>query len=400
MVMAATALGIDLMLPAFGSMRIDFGLPPDSTAVTGTVTTYFLGLALAQVVYGPLSDRFGRKPVLYFGLVLYAVSALVSALAPSLGVLLIARFSWGLGAAGPRVMALSIVRDVFAGDRMARAMSFIMAIFILVPVVAPSLGALITVVADWRWVFGFCVIFGISLALWSRRLPETLRPEHTREFRFRPILAAARIVVSNRATFGYTLALTALFGVFMSYLASSEIIFTETFDRGAQFPFIFGGLALAMGGAVLANTAVVMRFGPRRVVHGVLLIYLVAAAAMTVLVAISGGKPPFWPFIIGLGVLLSSHGLLIPNANTVAMDPMGEVAGTASAVIGTVTTAGGALLGAALDSRFDGTVTPITLGFLGLGLVATLIVLWVERGKLFRPLPSPASIASPGSHVT
>lgn len=400
MVMAATALGIDLMLPAFGSMRIDFGLPPDSTAVTGTVTTYFLGLALAQVVYGPLSDRFGRKPVLYFGLVLYAVSALVSALAPSLGVLLIARFSWGLGAAGPRVMALSIVRDVFAGDRMARAMSFIMAIFILVPVVAPSLGALITLVADWRWVFGFCVIFGISLALWSRRLPETLRPEHTREFRVRPILASAKIVVSNRATFGYTLALTALFGVFMSYLASSEIIFTETFDRGAQFPFIFGGLALAMGGAVLANTAIVMRFGPRRVVHGVLLIYLVTAAAMTVLVTINGGKPPFWPFIIGLGVLLSSHGLLIPNANTVAMDPMGEVAGTASAVIGTVTTAGGALLGAVLDSRFDGTVTPITVGFLGLGLVAMLIVLWVERGKLFQPLPSPASMASPGSHVT
>jgi MFS transporter, DHA1 family, multidrug resistance protein len=192
--------------------------------------------------------------------------------------------------------------------------------------------------------------------------------------------------VSNRQTAGYTLALTALYGVFTSYLASSEIIFGETFDRAAQFPLIFGGLAAVMGLAMLANARVVGRVGARRLAHLVLVFYVGAAGVLAALAWRTDGVPPLALFLLGLAVMLVSHALLIPNFNTIALAPMGSVAGTAAAVIGTVPTAVGALLGAVLDRSFDGTVLPIAVGFLGYGALALLLVLWAERGRLFRPL--------------
>lgn len=383
--MALSALGIDVMLPAFGDIRQGFGLPPDSTAVARIVTAYFLGLAAGQAFYGPFADRFGRKPVLYVGFSIYAAGALSSTFAPSLGLLLVFRFVWGLGAAGSRVVVLSMVRDTWSGDRMARAMSFIMAIFVLVPVAAPSLGAAIVTVLDWRWVFAFCAVYVTAMAVWARRLPETLHPEFRIDrLRLDRVVRAARLVLTNRLTMGYTFALTALFGVFTSYLASSEIIFSETFGRGDQFPIIFGVLAAFMGIAMLTNGAVVSRLGVRRLVHGVLLGYVGAAGVLAVFVVAHEGRPPFLPFTAGLGLMLVMHALLLPNVNTVAMDPMEEVAGTAAAVIGTISTALGALFGSILDAAFDGTATPISLGFVGFGIAALLFVTWAEQGRLLR----------------
>jgi DHA1 family bicyclomycin/chloramphenicol resistance-like MFS transporter len=385
--MALSALGIDVMLPAFGDIREGFGLSPDSTAVARIVTAYFLGLAIGQAFYGPFADRFGRKPVLYVGFSIYAAGALSATFAPSLGLLLFFRFVWGLGAAGSRVVVLSMVRDTWSGERMARAMSFIMAIFVLVPVAAPSLGAAIVSVLDWRWVFAFCAVYVTVMAVWARRLPETLHPEFRIDrLRLDWVTRAARLVLTNRVTMGYTLALTALFGVFTSYLASSEIIFSETFGRGDQFPVIFGVLAAFMGVAMLTNGAVVSRFGVRRLVHGVLFAYVGAAGALAFFVVSHEGRPPFLPFTVGLGLMLVMHALLLPNVNTVAMDPMDEVAGTAAAVIGTISTAFGALFGSMLDGAFDGTATPISLGFVVFGVAALLLVTWAERGRLFRPL--------------
>lgn len=383
--MALTALGIDMMLPAFAVIREGFGLQPDSTSVARIVTAYFFGLAVGQVFYGPFADRFGRKPVLYVGYSVYALGAILSTVAPSLGLLLAFRFLWGLGAAGPRVIVLSAVRDTYSGDRMARAMSFIMAIFVLVPVVAPSLGALIVAVAHWRWVFAFCAIYVAVMAVWSRRLPETLHPEFRMDgLRLDRILRAARLVLSNRLTMGYTLALTSLFGVFTSYLASSEIIVSETFGRGDQFPVIFGILAAIMGAAMVGNGAVVSLVGVRPLVHGVLVTYVAGAAVLALWVASHDGRPPFLPFMAGLAVMLVCHALLIPTVNTVAMEPMEAVAGTAAAVIGTVSTAFGALFGSLLDAAFDGTVTPISFGFFGFGAAALALVSWAEHGRLFR----------------
>jgi MFS transporter, DHA1 family, multidrug resistance protein len=394
--MALAALGIDLMLPAFPEIRAGLGQPPDSTAVAGIVTTYLLGLALGQLVYGPVSDRYGRRRALYLGYGVYALGALASTIAPDLSVLLLARFVWGLGAAGPRTVTLAVIRDSFEGDRMSRAMSFVMAVFILVPVLAPTLGAALVRVVSWRWLFAVCFVAAVAMALWALRLPETLRDEHRlADLRFGRILASAREVVSHRQTAGYTLALTALYGVFTSYLASSEIIFGRTFGRAGSFPLIFGALAGTMGLAMLANARAVGRVGARRLSHLVLVFYVGAAGLLAGLAWVTDGRPPFWLFVAGLAVMLMSHALLIPNFNTIALAPMGHIAGTASAVIGTVPTALGALLGALLDRAFDGTVLPVSFGFLGYGVLALLLVLWAERGRLFQPLVVRAPVPPP-----
>jgi len=391
MAIALTALGIDLMLPLFPAMRSDLGLPEGSTAVGGLVTTYFLGLAIGQLLYGPLADRFGRKPALYLGFGIYGVGALAAALSPTLSWLLVARFVWGFGAAGPRVITLAIVRDTFDGERMSRAMSSIMAVFILVPVVAPSLGALVGGLIGWRWLFGFCLLASIAVTLWSRRLPETLAPEHRLELRFGRIARAARFVTGNRTTVGYALALTVLYGSFISWLGSAELVFSEVFDRAELFPVLFGGLAAVMGIAVFTNGRIVERIGLRRLGHGVLVAYLLAASLLVVLVVGTGGRPPMWAFLLAMAPVLCSHALLIPNFNTIAMEPMKAVAGTASAFIGAVQIAGGALLGALLDRTFDGTVLPLSLGFLGMAVVAAGLIVWAERGRLFRPMTPPVN---------
>lgn len=388
--MSLAALGIDAVLPAFPAIRAELGLAADSTAVTGIITAYFLGLAIGQIVYGPIADRFGRKPALYLGYGVYVVGAAASIVAPSLGLMLVGRFVWGLGAAGPRVVTLSMVRDRYDGEQMARAMSFIMAVFVLVPVVAPTLGAAIVAVAAWRWIFGVCLGLALVMAVWAIRLRETLAPEHRLELRPGRILQAGRDVVGNRQTIGYTLALTSLFGVFTSYLASSEIIFSDVFGQAERFPLIFGGLAAVMGAAMLSNAGLVGRFGTRRTAHTVLVVYVALALAFVAVVAAFDGRPPLSVFMVGMGLMLASHAVLIPNLNTIAMQPMAHIAGTASAVIGTVSTAVGALLGSLLDRAFDGSVVPITLGFAGYGFLALAIVVWAEHGRMFRPLTETA----------
>ena len=393
MSMALAALGLDLMLPAFSVMRADLGLAPDSTAVTGMVTAYMLGLAAGQLIYGPLADRFGRKPTLYVGFAIYALGAVLCTFAPGLTLLLAGRFVWGLGAAGPRVVTLAVVRDRFEGEQMARAMSFIMAVFILVPVIAPTLGAAIISVASWRMLFVVSLVAAVGMMFWARRLPETLPVEHQLELRIGRVARAARLVVANRQTFGYTLALTSLYGVFTSYLASSEIIFGETFDRADAFPYLFGGLAAFMGLGMLGNTRLVNRFGTRRTAHGVLLTYVVIATGLVTVSLITGGRPALWLFMPFLAAMLIGHALLIPNFNTIAMAPMAGQAGTAASVIGAVQLAVGASLGALLDRQFDGTVLPLSIGFLGYGLLSLAIVLVVEGGRLFRPLVDPAAAA-------
>ena len=401
MSMALAALGIDLMLPAFPDIRTAFDLPSDSTAVAGAVTTYFLGLAVGQFLYGPIADRFGRRPVLFVAYGIYAVGALASALSPSLAILYASRLVWGIGAAGCRVITFAVIRDRYSGERMSRAMSFVMAVFIIVPILAPALGAVIVAASGWRWVFGACLVAVAAVGAWSTRLPETLHDEYRLELRFDRVLAAGRQVVSHRQTMAYTLAMTALYGVFTSYLASSEIIFGRVFGAPEAFPYLFGGLAAVMGGAMLVNARVVGIFGTRRLGHGVLVGYIAASLVLVILTLSNSGTPPLWMFMVGMAVLLSGHALLIPNFNTIAMDPMAAVAGTASSVIGSIQIAVGALLGALLDRAMGDTVTPLVLGFLGYGIVALGLVLWGEHGRLFAPLdpagsPQPAMASSPG----
>lgn len=379
LLMSVAALSVDLMLPAMGDIRDEFGHEPDSTAVAGLVTAFILGVALSQIVYGILADRYGRKPLIFAGLAIFLIGATASVFAPSFGFLLVARFVWGLGAAGPRVLTLSIVRDTHEGSEMAKLMSFILAVFVLVPAIAPSIGAVLTDWISWRGAFGFAVAVALIIGVWSLRLPETLRPEHRREIGFRNVVESARIVVTNRVTAMLTLGLSVLFGAFLSYIASSELIFTEVFDSGDSFPLIFGGVALVMGVGMLTNSWLVGRFGLTTLIHVMVVGYVIAATLLAVLAVSTNGRPGLWTFVFGLGLLVLFQSLLIPNLNTVAMIPMGAVAGIASAIIGTVSTGLAALIGAFIDRLFDGTVTPLSIAF---AIAAWLTFLVVRLARI------------------
>ena len=376
---ASSALGIDVMLPALGEIRASFGLPADSTTLSWTVTLYLLGLGCAQVVFGPLADRFGRKPALYGGLALYALGAAGAALAPSLEFLLASRFLWGVGAASPRAMALTIARDTYVGDRMARALSLIMAVFLIAPIIGPGLGELLLLSGSWRWVFGFSVLTAAALTLWLFRLTETLDPRNRLPLDVRRVTGAFRAVVANRATLGYGFALTFALGAFLAYLASSELLFEAVYGRGGQFALLFGAGAAVMAVAALGSARTIRLLGTRGVLHRALAGYLLAAAALAAVSLAAGGSPPFWLWWVLLTVLNSLHVVIVPATNTLAMTPMGEIAGTASAVIGAFSMGVGSML-ASITSRFgEGSVTPLSLGYLGYGALAATCVLLASR---------------------
>ena len=391
--MGMVALSIDLMLPAFPDMREEFGLAPDSTATAWVVTAFFLGLASGQLVYGPLSDRYGRKPLLYAGLVIMFVAASASAVAPSLGAVIVCRVLWGMGAAAPRSLALAMVRDTFGGDLMARTMSLIMATFVLVPVLAPSLGAGIMLVLPWRALFWVPAAAALGVMLWARRLPETLPPERRRATSPAALLEAAREVVRTPQTVGFGIGLTCIFGIMTGYVAGSELIIDEVFHREDQFPLIFGALALFMAAGSFFNARFVVRIGLLRVLRFASFYLVGATSLMAIVAVVTHGKPPLLVFGITMAVLLPAVAVIMPNANTAAMLPLPHVAGTAAAILGTVSTAGGALLGSVLDGRFDGTITPFAQGVLVFGLLAaaSIFVLGL-RGAPAERLAEPLAV--------
>ena len=379
MTMAIGAIGIDLMLPAFPLMREEFGLGADSNEIAATVTAYILGFSAGALFFGPLSDRFGRKPALYLGFGVYAVGALASVVAPTLGLLIGARVVWGFGAAAARTIALSVIRDIHAGDRMTRIMSFVFAVFILVPIVAPALGAAVISIGPWQLVFWTAALFALLIAIWTMRLPETLDPANRIRLGPADLGRAALTVFTTRQTFGHMMAFTVSFGAFVSYLASSQLIVEDVLGRGDQFPIIFGGISAVVGAAIFLNGSIVERFGTVRVVRFAALAYVVGSAAFLILSLSTGGRPGLWPFIVSMSIVLAMHAMVIPNSNSRAMDPMGAIAGTASAVIGAVTGAVGALLGAIIDGFYNGTVTPLAIGFVLSSILALSLVTWAER---------------------
>lgn len=329
--MALMALGIDTMLPAFDEMRATFGLEDDAPEIGNTITSYLFGTALAQLVWGPLSDRFGRRPVLYAGLVVYIAGAIASALAPTLGTLFAARFLWGFGAGGPRVVVTAIVRDTTVGDAMAQAMSRVMAVFILVPIVAPAAGAGIVLVAPWQAIFWLCAIAGILLGFWAIRLPETLDDANRRSLELRELAVAARRVTRTAVTFRSTLAAVAIQASMTLYLTTSERIVGEIYDRETWFPFVFGAIAMGLALAAVVNGRLVGRFGLTVAMRGQAVAAITIAAVMAVTTVIFD-EPNFYVFHILLGLTIGSFMMLMPNLNAAGMVPMGDMAGTASSV--------------------------------------------------------------------
>jgi DHA1 family bicyclomycin/chloramphenicol resistance-like MFS transporter len=377
--MAMAAMSIDLLLPAFPEMRAAFGLDEGATEISWAVTAFFIGLGFGQLVYGPLSDRFGRKPVLYAGIVVYVVGAVASTRAGSLNAFVACRIVWGFGAACPRSLALAIVRDTFEGDRMARVMSNVMATFILVPIVAPSVGSGLIALGGWRLTLWAPVAVAVVLTAWiALRLPETLPAEKRRSVAPSALLSAAGAVVRNRQTMAFCVASTFLFGIMTSYVGSTQVIVEEVFGEEDLFPVIFGVLAIGLAFGSLLAARLVTRIGLARLVRlGAL--YAAASAAVLATIAIAtDGQPPLWLFVLASGLMLPSVTALVPNTNTAAMAPLGHVAGMAAAIIGTISTIGGALLGSVIDSAYDGSVLPFTIGAFSFAVAACAAVLFAR----------------------
>jgi DHA1 family bicyclomycin/chloramphenicol resistance-like MFS transporter len=379
--MAMVALSIDTVLPAFGDIREHYGLAPDSAQVTWILTAFFLGLAFGEFFFGTLSDRFGRRPLLLAGLGIMVVGAIGSAFAPNLPVMFACRVLWGFGSAGPRAISVAMVRDSTSGVEMARLMSLVMTIFLLVPILAPSVGALILVVLPWQAIYLFIALCAVGIAVWTLKMPETLPVEGRRPLSAAAIREAATFVVTTRQTILLALSSTFLFGAMSAYLSQSELIIVEGYDREAIFPVVFGGLAVSMAAANFCSSRLVVRVGLRRLLHALAAATVVANVIFTVVVLASDGAPAFPVFVVGIAVLLAINNVTIPNANSVAMEPMGAVAGTASSVSGVFTTAGGALLGAVINAFADGSVTPLAVGFLAMTACGAVLIVLARPGR-------------------
>ena len=392
LVMAVNALAIDTMLPALPEIGDAIGIPTESGR-QWIVTSYLLGFGGAQLIFGTISDRFGRRPVLLFGLAGYFVFSVMSALAGSFESMMVARVLQGICAAATRVLAISIVRDRFAGRQMARVMSLVFIVFLAVPIIAPSLGQLIMVFLPWRWIFGMLAIYSAAVFVWvTMRLPETIHPEDRRPISLKNIGFAVRLTLTNRFAVGYMAAVTFMFGGMFGYLNSAQQIFADIFQVPKLFPSIFALIAGALGVASLVNSRIVERVGMRVVSHSALVAYL-GVAALHLAVALLGFEN-VWTFVILQAGMMFCFGLMGANFNALAMEPLGHVAGTASSIQGFTTTTAGAVLGFIVGQQFNGSTIPLSTGFLVLGLIALIAVMITEKGKLFRPSPVNAAAAA------
>ena len=389
-VMATNALAIDTMLPALPVIGKALGIAAENDR-QWIVTAYLLGFGGAQIFYGTLADRFGRRPVLLIALVLYAAFSAVAGLATTEGVMLGARVLQGVGAAGTRVLAVSIIRDRYSGRQMARVMSLAFIVFLAAPIAAPSLGQLIMLFAPWHAIFFALAIFGAVMAAWGAlRLRETLHEEDRLPVSAARIIGAFGIALSERTAVGYMLAMTVMLGGLFGYINSVQQVFADIFYAPALFPMVFGVTALFMAAASLLNARIVGGLGMHRVSHTALVGY-VGIAGIHALLAWTGHET-LVAFAVCQSLMMFCFGLVASNFGALAMEPLGHIAGTASSVQGFVTTVGGATLGFLIGQQFDGSAIPMTLGFFLLGGASFIIVAVTERGRLFRSAPAESQI--------
>lgn len=387
--MAINALSIDMMLPALPDIGASLGLVGENER-QWIITAYLLGFGAAQIVYGPLADRFGRKPVLLVGVALYTLFTVVAAFAPTFQTIVIARILQGIGAASTRVLAVAIVRDSYSGRTMARVMSLAFIVFLVAPIVAPTIGQGIVLVAPWHAIFWALAAVGVVLAIWiALRLPETLHAEDRKPVSVASVVSAFKLALTTRVAVGYMLASTATFGALFGFVASSQQVFTDALGQPAWFTTAFAVVAGTMAISSFVNSRIVEQAGTRRVSHAGLLGFI-AFAVVHAIVAYSGNET-IWTFIVLQSGMMFCFGLVASNFGAMAMEPLGHIAGTGSSVQGFFTTVGGALIGSLIGQLFDGTTVPLTIGFVACGLVSLALVLWTEKGRLFHPThPAPA----------
>lgn len=384
--MALNALAIDIMVPALDDIGAAFTLanPNDQQLV---MFAYVLGFGIPQLVWGPVSDHYGRRALLLISLVGYGAFGLFCVFSTSFSGLLIARFLMGVFSSAGRVVAVSVVRDVYEGRGMAQIMSFVMMVFMTVPILAPAIGQLILGLGPWPWIFYVLVIYSVVIALWSMaRLPETLAAERRKPLSFASAFGAYKMVLKTRVACGYVLASGILFGGLFAFIFSVEQVMREVFDREAELGFWFALVSIGLAASNFLNAVLVKRVGMRRLSHMAVFVFVLLALLNLVLMFVYG--PVFYVFMSLMMLIFGTIGMIGSNFNAIAMEPLGEIAGTASAALGfaTTTLAGG--LGYLISSQFDGTVIPLLIGFSGLGVVSLIVLFITEKGRLFQINPA------------
>lgn len=381
LLMSMVALSTDAILPALPDMAHSLGLTGENEAQL-VVGALFLGLAFGQMIYGPLSDTIGRKKAIYIGIAIFLVGCLLSAFATSFAMMLIGRVLQGFGAAGPRIVTVALVRDQYEGRAMARIMSLVMMVFILVPAIAPLIGQGILNVASWRAIYVVFLALALVALVWFwLRLPETLPPARRRSLSWHSIWSELREIFGNRVAFGYTLAAGMIFGAFVGYLSTAQQIFQEIYGLGELFPLYFGILAIAIGAAAVVNARLVMRLGMRALSSWALRGVCTLSIGFVIIVALVDGVPPLWWLMAYLIAVFFCVGMLFANFNALAMEPLGHMAGMGAAVVGSVTTFISLAAGTLIGQAYNNTVLPLVGGFALLGVMALATMTWIERTR-------------------
>ena len=378
--MALNAFAIDIMLPGMGVIA-------DYYQVTGNqqqwlLYSFMIGFSAPQLIFGPITDRFGRRTLLRICIAAYVVFAFMCMATKSFYILCLVRFLQGIFASGIRVMAVSIVRDVTAGRAMARIMSLVMTVFMIIPIIAPAIGQGVMIVAGWKWMFGVLGVAGLIILVWVHfRLPETLKQENQQELNISKALNGFWQVLTTRVTLGYMAASGVIYGALFAFIAAAEQIFEDVFHAGDRFALWFAIIAGTLAVGNFVNSRVVERYGMRRMSHGILLAFIGFSIANYIILQTAGEKLIY--FLPLFALTFGCFGMLGANFSAIAMEPQGKIAGTASALYGFSTTGVAIMFGYFVSSQFNGTVSPIVLGFVVLGILSLIIVLITERGKLF-----------------
>lgn len=378
--MALTALGIDIMLPVLAEMRVHFGLDPESTAASQIIVFFFMG-QVAQIVFGILSDRLGRLAILRIGFPLYIIGGVAAAFSPTLALMCAARFVAGVGASAVMMTTIAGIRDRFVGDQMARIMSLIFTIFLFTPIIAPFLGVAILQIASWQAVFLTPPIFAVIIFLWSSRLDESLPKERRIALTFGTIKHSIKSIVTNRIFLRYTTVTTILFSVLSSYVSSSEHIIGIIYGKPKLFTWIFAGMGLIMSFCSLSNSYFARRFGAKRTLRTLVVFYLLIAIALLIVTLITGDPPAMFIFFAAVTFLMGINIAVEPNSSSLALEPMGNMAGMASAVYGTFFFFFGSALGAVISYLMVHGVLPIVIAYVLVGILIVTLIYTAKKEK-------------------
>ncbi len=379
--MALNALAIDVMLPALPYMGEALGISSENERQF-VVSSYMLGMGIAVLAFGPLTDRFGRRGPLLVGVGIYVVAVIIAAFAPNFAILLVLRFIQGMGAASVRVIATAVVRDRYSGREMAEIMSLTFMVFMAIPIIAPGIGQVLLLTGPWQAIFIFMGLLAAAFWVWTYlRLPETLPESQRRPLALRSVLDSFRIVFTNRVAISYGLAGMFLFGALFGFITSSQQIYVDIYGLGVYFPVAFAAMAGLMAVSSFTNSKVVRRFGMRRLSHGAMLVFTIFSGIWLVLALI--GYLPLWLFFSLLAIIMFAFGWASSNMNSLSMEPLGAVAGTAASVFGFVQTVGGAVLGSLAGQMFNNTTIPVATNYFLMGVMALVCILVAEKGKLF-----------------